>query len=287
MKWITKASGEREEFSEHKLRTSLRNSGSPRKLTEEIIAHVKSELGDDIKTSDIYHHAFTLLRRMRPPAAARYSLRQALMQLGPSGFPFERFVGEILKSQGYSVTVGGTLPGFCVMHEVDILAEKGQKHIFVECKYHNNHGIKSDVKVALYVKARFDDITKAHETRAENEGRPPRIHEGWLVTNTKLTSQAIEYGTCAGLKLIGWNYPKKGNLQDLILSTEAHPLTCLSTIDGSIKNHLLENDIVLCRDVQKNTHLLKARGMSDADIQKVSDEIKDVCLPIEENPEDA
>lgn len=277
--WITKASGEKEEFSEKKLRSSLASAGAPPKLVGEIVEHVKSELGDDIKTSDIYHHAFTLLRRHRPPAAARYSLRQAVMQLGPSGFPFERFVGEILKTEGYTVQVGAMLPGFCVSHEVDILAEKEGKHIFVECKYHNSNGIKSDVKVALYVKARFDDITKAHEMRAEHEGRHPRIHEGWLVTNTKLTSQAIAYGTCAGLKLIGWNYPKKGNLQDLILNSGAHPLTCLSTLDGSLKGHLIQNGVVLCGDIGKNTRLLKDRGMTDDEIKDVLAEAQALCLP--------
>lgn len=281
-RWITKASGEREEFSANKLRTSLKSAGAPSALTEEIIAHVESELGDDVKTSDIYHHAFTLLRRHRPPVAARYSLRQAIMQLGPSGFPFERFVGEILKAQGYSVKVGGILPGYCVEHEVDILAEKGDKHIFVECKFHNSHGIKSDVKVALYVKARFDDITKAHEARAEKEGRSPRIHEGWLMTNTKLTSQAIDYGTCAGLTLIGWNYPKKGNLQDLILNTGVHPLTCLSTLPSNSKNHLLQNNVVLCRDVERNQNILREHGMTENEIKNVLDEAGELCLPVQD-----
>lgn len=279
-RWITKASGEREEFSAEKLRSSLKSAGAPTALMDEIVAHVESELGDDVKTSDIYHHAFTLLRRHRTPAAARYSLRQAIMQFGPSGFPFERFVGEILKAQGYTVKVGGILPGFCVDHEVDILAEKENKHIFVECKFHNNNGIKSDVKVALYVKARFDDITKAHEMRAEGEGRAPRIHEGWLVTNTKLTSQAIEYSKCAGLTLIGWNYPKKGNLQDLILRTGVHPLTCLSTLESNAKNHLLGNGVVLCRDIEDNQKLLREHGMTDGEIEKVIEEVAELCVPV-------
>ena len=279
-RWITKASGEREEFSAEKLRTSLKSVGASSALIDEIIAHVESELGDDVKTSDIYHHAFTLLRRHRSPAAARYSLRQAIMQFGPSGFPFERFVGEILKAQGYTVKVGGILPGYCVNHEVDILAEKGDKHIFVECKFHNNNGIKSDVKVALYVKARFDDITKAHEMRAEGEGRHPRIHEGWLVTNTKLTSQAIEYSKCAGLTLIGWNYPKNGNLQDLILSTGIHPITCLSTLENNAKNHLLGNGVVLCRDIENNKQILREHGMTDSEIEKVLDEARELCTTV-------
>lgn len=277
--WVTKASGEKEEFSESKLRRSLKEAGAPHGLIDEIVAHITSELGDDVTTSTIYTHAFALLRRHRLPAAARYSLRQAIMQFGPSGFPFERFVGEILKAHGYAVKIGAMLPGFCVTHEVDILAEKENKHIFVECKFHNNHGIKSDVKVALYVKARFDDITKAHEMEAHGEGRHPRIHEGWLVTNTKLTAQAIEYSACAGLTLIGWNYPKKGNLQDLILSTGVHPITCLSTIESGTKNRLLADGVVLCRDVLDNKDILRGQGMTEDEIKAVFEEVRELCMP--------
>ena len=142
-RWITKASGEREEFSAEKLRTSLKSVGASSALIDEIIAHVESELGDDVKTSDIYHHAFTLLRRHRSPAAARYSLRQAIMQFGPSGFPFERFVGEILKAQGYTVKVGGILPGYCVNHEVDILAEKATSTFLLSVSFITIMGLKA------------------------------------------------------------------------------------------------------------------------------------------------
>ena len=39
-RWITKASGECEEFSAGKLRTSLKSAGAPRTLIDEIVVHV-------------------------------------------------------------------------------------------------------------------------------------------------------------------------------------------------------------------------------------------------------
>jgi len=194
-----------------------------------------------------------------------YSLRRAVMELGPSGFLFEKFVGEILKAQGYEVKVGVIMQGACVEHEVDIFAKKNHRHIIVECKFHNEDGIRSDVKVALYVRARFEDLKKKCDTTVNHED----IHEGWLVTNTKLTSQAIAYGNCVGMKIIGWNYPQGGNLQDLIVASGVHPLTCLTTLNKKRKAVLFENGIILCRDVEKRTDILRSLGMGEREIASV------------------
>lgn len=64
------------------------------------------------------------------------------MELGPSGFPFEKFISEILKFQGFAVQVGVIVEGHCVKHEIDVVAEKGEEHFMIECKFHNTQGIK-------------------------------------------------------------------------------------------------------------------------------------------------
>ena len=130
------------------------------------------------------------------------------------------------------------------------------------------------MKVALYVHARFLDLQKGHDVK---EGAVPKIHEGWLITNTKLTLDAIQYAQCAGLTIIGWDYPEQGNLQDLILETGVHPLTFLSTLSQSDKNSLLEQGIVMCRDLKNSPAPLKSIGFSDEQIKNVVDEIDKVC----------
>ncbi|KKU82220.1 MAG: ATP-cone domain protein [Parcubacteria group bacterium GW2011_GWA1_47_8] len=272
--WVIKTSGEREPFSLAKLRHSLRRAGADEEIIESVVSHVLPELRDGLSTSEIYRHAFTILKKKRYVVAARYSLRRAVLNLGPSGFPFEKFIAEILKKKGYQTKTGVVLPGFCVTHEVDVLAEKDDRHIFVEAKFHNQLGIKSDVKVALYVYARFLDLQKGHDHR---EDKTPKIHEGWLVTNTKLTHDAIAYAQCAGLKLIGWDYPHEGNLQDLIMETKVHPLTCLTTLSASHKTSLLNQGIVMCTDLQKKNQELKALGFSPEKIAGVMSEIDAVC----------
>ena len=44
------------------------------------------------------------------------------MELGPSGFPFEKLVGKILEQEGFETRVGVIVQGNCVQHEVDVIA---------------------------------------------------------------------------------------------------------------------------------------------------------------------
>ena len=77
-------------------------------------------------------------------------------------------------------------------------------------------GTKSDLKVALYVKARIDDLK---QNVFNYGGKDRQLDEGWLVTNTKFSSTALHYGLCNNMTMIGWNYPEKGNLQDMIVES--------------------------------------------------------------------
>lgn len=272
--WVIKSTGERERFSLKKLRRSLTRSGADDETIKRIVDHIVPELHNGMRTAQIYKHAYDILKKNKYPVAIRYSLRKAVMELGPSGFPFEKFVAEVLRGKGFTARTGVILPGFCVSHEVDVLMEKDDRHIFAECKFHNQQGIKTDVKVALYVHARFLDLQRGHD---EKELALPKVHEGWLITNTKLTSDAIQYANCAGLTVIGWDYPEEGNLQDLILETGVHPLTFLSTLSQTDKNNLLEQGIVMCRDLKNSPAPLKSIGFSDEQIKNVVAEVNQVC----------
>ncbi|OHA84471.1 MAG: hypothetical protein A2408_04155 [Candidatus Yonathbacteria bacterium RIFOXYC1_FULL_52_10] len=279
--WILKSTGEREPFSEEKLRRSLTRAGAQKETVEDIVAHIITEVRDGMDTRAIYRHAFSILKKRDRGAAATYSLRTAVTQLGPSGFPFEKFVAAVLTQHGYHTRTGVVVPGFCVQHEVDILAEKGNGHIFVECKFHSEPTLKSDVKVALYVHARFLDLQKAHEL---SESKGPKIHQGWLVTNTKATHDAIRYGECAGLRIIAWNYPHEGNLHDLIKESGVHPLTCLTTISVREKRALLAGGTVACSDLAKKPERLREVGVTSERIARIEREITALCHPAAQRP---
>jgi hypothetical protein len=272
--FITKISGERELWDQKKLERSLRAAGASDEMIKEIVVHVEKDLRDGISTRDIYTHAFQLLKRYSRPVAAQYSLKQAIMQLGPSGFPFEKFIAAMLAAQGYITHTGVIVQGACVSHEVDVVAEKSGERILVEAKYHNSVETKSDVKVALYVHARFQDIQKRLDVSAAGLGVFTRA---WLITNTSFTSQAIQYAACVDLALTGWNYPRGHTLQDIVQSTQTHPLTCLTTLSQNHKTALLESGVVLCRDIVNDPRALEGIGLNKARIASVIKEGAALC----------
>lgn len=268
--YVLKADGTKEPFDEKKLEFSLKRAGASTKATHDIIAHVYGHLKQDITTHNIYNHAFELLHKSEKPIAIKYSLKKAISELGPSGFPFEDFVAEIFRNKGYEALTGQVVKGFCVAHEVDVVAWNDKQLVMVEAKFHNEGGTKSDLKVILYVKARFDDLRKMKF----DYGGERDLDEGWLVTNTKFTSTAIEYGSCqGGIRMIGWNYPPIGNLHDMIIESKLHPLTCLASLNGREKKELLDQGIVMCKALIENPDLLSKIGMQDAEIKKVIEEI--------------
>lgn len=265
MMQVKKASGELEPFSEKKVISSLLRAGADTALSDKIVAHVKKELYESIPTQKIYSHIFELLKKEQSPSLGRYNLKKAIMDLGPTGYPFEKFVAALLQHSGYRVETGVEVRGRCVTHEIDVIAQKDDQRVMVECKFHNQPGTRSDIKVALYVKARFDDVTAI-------------FTHAWLVTNTKLTSDAIQYGECAGMKLIGWSYPSSGSLQDLIEESGLHPVTCLTSLSQNQKQTLLSSNIVLCRDIATaNEDILSSLALGDEQKTRIFTEIEAMC----------
>ena len=268
---VIKSNGEREAFNVLKLENSLLRAGVSPSSVRQVLDRVERELRDEMTTADIYRHAFFLLHKLEKPSAARYSMRRALADLGPSGFPFEKFVAEIYKAQGYTIETDKMVLGYCAEHELDVIAYNNTKLIMAEVKFHNQNGLKTDLKVALYVKARFDDLRKMHFNYG---GREMALSEGLLITNTKFTKSAISYAMCAGVGMVGWNYPVHGNLHDLIVRYKMHPVTSLTTLSGDEKKYLIGRNVVLCSTVAKQPDLLYRAGFDQKRINGILEEIR-------------
>ncbi len=271
---ITKASGEVVAFSEKKLIRSLERAGAGEVIINEIVNTIKDHLYEGMSTSKIYKKAFALLRKYSKSTAARYKVKQALLELGPSGYPFEKFVAEILRYQGYRANVGIIVQGNCVTHEVDVEAYKDDRHYMIECKFHNRQGYKCDVKVPLYIKSRFEDVRKQWQKHKDHKDK---FHEGWIVTNTRFTDDAIQFGKCSGLRLIGWDYPERGSISDRINLSGIHPLTCLTTLSKAEKQQLVDMSVVLSRDLYENPSILEKIGISESRIRKITREGREIC----------
>ena len=274
---ITKLDGTTEEFDENKLKSSLFHAGATEGVASDIVAQIERELTPGMTTSHIYRHAKQILRRHTDhPVAARYSLRRAILDLGPSGYPFEKILGEVFRLKGYQVEVGRMIMGSCVEHEVDVVARNKEKLILGEAKFHNNQGFKTDVKVALYIHARFLDLTAADFDGLRPEGG---TCESWLITNTKFTDAAIKYGECVGITMVGWGYPEKGNVQDLIEHTGLHPISSLTTLTKKEKEALYVQGAVLCRNITENPNILESVGVTGPKVERVLEEAHRLCAP--------
>jgi hypothetical protein len=270
---IIKGDGTKEPFRIEKLIGSLERSGTDKALAAEVGNKVAGKIKNGMTTSAIYQEAFKALEKEERVSAARYSMRRAVLELGPTGFPFEKFFAAVMKAKGYKTSYDVTVKGRCTDHEVDVVMKKGDKSIGAELKFHNTPGFKTDLKIALYVRARFWDIEWGAEDRKEKAG----IDEGWLVTNTKFTTKAIDYASCAGLKLLGWSYPGGQSLEDLIRETGVYPLTILRSISNQEKMRLMQNGVTMCHMIIENPDTLSRIGISGKKHTQAVEESRALC----------
>jgi hypothetical protein len=266
---ITKSDGTTEPFEVSKLLGSLKRSGADEATAERISRDIEKEVRPAMTTSEIYAHAFAHLSCERHGPAARYSLKRALLDFGPSGFPFEAFVAELYRSEGYHASIDQIIKGGCVEHEVDVVAVKGDETIYVEAKFHNSPAFKADLKVVLYVQARIEDIVAAGHPGAK----------GLVVTNTKFTDMAKRYAECRQLALLSWDYPQGATLHERIDRAGLYPITALTTLSKREKTALLSDKIVLCNTLHDHADVLDRMGIIGKKAEAVFQEVGALCSP--------
>jgi hypothetical protein len=269
---ITKANGETEGFDPQKLLRSLTRAGASQAVAEEVLGFIESSLRPGITTQEIYRRAFVRLRENRGGIAARYSLKRAVLEFGPSGFPFENYLAALYRAEGYTAKVDQIIQGACVEHEVDLVLRKKNEITYVEAKFHNTIGFKTDLKTTLYVKARLDDITAARKEAGEKDAM-----RGLIATNTKFTSHALRFAACAGVELLGWEHPVGNTLHTKIEKTKLYPVTALTTLGRREKMALLGQKVVLCGALKENTGALAAAGVSGHKADTVLEEVGALC----------
>lgn len=256
---ILKADGTHEIFDPVRLVSSLRRSGAGEHIAEHIAEKITGTVVSGMTSREVYSRAFALLRKESRPVAARYALRRALLEFGPSGHPFEDFISHLYQVEGWQVETRKMIRGHCVEHEVDFYASHpGQNtYLAAELKYHNDPNYKTDLKVALYVKSRFDDIFSCHpETRA------CPIDRGILVTNTKFTSEAVAYAECAGVELLGWSYPMHDSLLIRMSRAKVYPITTLTGLSRGEKRLLIDAGVVAVDEVVRDRRALDVLRLS-------------------------
>lgn len=265
---VIKASGEREPFSLEQYTKSLRRAGLSEIQIKNVLKNIEPYLYDGISTQKLYEKTFELIALSDAPCASRYSLKESLRRMGPTGFPFEKLIARILQIEGFEIKTDQIIPGKCVRHEIDVLGYNDEGYTIVEAKFHEKVGFKTSVKTVLYVKARFDDLSNIKKNRITN---------CLLITNAKFTSEAIAYGKCQKIKLIAWGYPLGRGIDDLINKYRLFPITTLISLNKEHKDRLLSSNIILCQDVIDSPEKLKNIGFDSKLIEKIKEECKILC----------
>ena len=259
---VIKASGKKEEFKPKKVLGTLLRAGASKKLANEVLEEVEKKVKEGTTTKEILENTLRLLKNKKPEVGAIYDLKRAIMGLGPTGFPFEKFFAEVLKNYGYEVQLNRNLKGKFITHEIDIIAKKDFTYM-VENKYHGSVGLYTNSKVALYTYARFLDLKD-------------KFDYPWLVTNTRLSPKAVKYAKGVNMKVTSWQYPKNENLRNLIEKKKLYPITILKSVDDSVKVKLFNSKIMLVLDLLNYNleELIKKTKISENISKKILDEAR-------------
>lgn len=263
---ILKSTGLPEIFSKKKLLHSLVRTGLPKRQCESIAEEVSQDICEGQKTSEIYRKTLRLVRERSPLAGIQYSLKRAIFELGPTGHHFEEFVAKYFEELGYKTKTCQTLKGKWVNHEIDVVAVNHQEKFYVECKFHNRMGIKNDIKIALYVKARWDDL-KAGTAGIGLSGF-------YLASNTAFSQDAIKYAKGTGLRLLGVNAPTDTSFLDHIKELRLYPITSLKSLNKHAKRFLIEDGFILAKDLRGQEEMLYKMGFSELEVRNIQDEVK-------------
>lgn len=258
---IRKHSGESEEFDEAKLAGSMERAEVPKDLVLKILHEIKPLLKTGLSTDDLFVIIKDHLKHYSKKLEAHYSIDRAIHDLGPDGYTFERYIAKIFQHLGYQTKVGQTLMGKCITHEVDVIAQK-EETLYIECKFHKSAHTKNNAQKVLYLNSRYIDL---------KENPNNQFDHFLLASNTRFTSDAIQYAECVGLKLLGRNYPFKNALSDIVRRSKLFPVTSLS-LKIEEKEFFFKSGVILCKELVE----FEKFNMSASRIKELMDEARDI-----------
>lgn len=246
---VKKYSGELVEFDISRLKNSLSKSGASPDVVDDVWASMKPFLHEGMTTRNLYQLAFRLLKRESNSFAARYSLKRALKDLGPAGYYFEQWVAKLFQHAHYQTLTGQLLAGNSVNHEIDVVAQKDNELIMVECKFRNSVDAKVTVTTPMYFLSRIKDL-EGREFTFFDKKMP--FTAGWLVTNAYMTTDSIRFAQYHGVHLLAWNFPEESSIKRRVDHAGLYPITCLTTITKVEKEKLLKLGCILVKDIIEN-----------------------------------
>ena len=267
--YVIKSDKTKEEYREEKVISALKRAKVSEEDIEKILKKIKEKLPEVVTTKELYKFIFEELKKEKRSGAYRFNLKNSLYLLGPSGYPFEKYIAHLFKEYGYFAKHNLIFKGFCLSYEIDILIEKNDEKFLGECKFHQEKGKKNDIKTVLYAYARHLDILKTNKD-----------YKLLLVTNTKFTSEAIEFAKCYSINLLSWNFPLEKNLPQLIEEKRFYPLTIFDFLSKKTLTSLFNYDIVSIKDFlnKDDGYLKKISGLNEEEIKNLKSIIEEILV---------
>jgi len=279
--YVIKATGEKEAYDPIKLCGSLVQSGASQDVADKICHDIEQGITPDITTQDIWRQALRdLIHSDLYNVSARYSLRRGMSNLGPDGYSFEKYIAVLLDAYGYRTQTNQTLTGASgVDHEIDVIAEKDDRFIFIEAKYKNDYGLRTHVDTVMYGWARFYDLVEEYKKKPEFKRKKFEI---WLVTNTEFTSSSEKFAEYRNMSLLGWDYPGGKSLEDMIAEKKLWPVSILPSVSSSDRKALIRNGLILAQDLLPYSpdDLENKFGMSPKRTEKIIKEARALMIEI-------
>jgi len=197
--WVTKHNGSQQVYDQSKVINALKNSGIQDDRIPVILFEIEKTLYPGIATNEIYKKLHQeIAQKVSQTDAQFFRAREGLAKVG--SFVFEKLISEILTTQGYNCTWNVMVPGFCIEHQTDVVATKGDQKLFVEVKHHRNEHRDTGLGDAVETWGRIMDIRESANPESKS------FTGAVLVVNTKFSQHAIKFAACRRVQLLGWRY---------------------------------------------------------------------------------
>ena len=206
--------------------------------------NVEQRLYEGISTQQILRLIFRFMSKYKPAVKHLYDLRKGVSLMAPKP-EFELFVQTLLSNSGFVVESNRILIGKCGEHEVDAIARKDGITYFVEVKHHYNYHALTGLDESRIAQAIIEDVSDGYELGTTDL----KIDRAMIVTNTKYSGHAIQYGSCKNILQIGWSSPDGLCIKDLVREGRLYPLSCLRGLQGETRIKLVNKGFVLIKQL--------------------------------------
>jgi hypothetical protein len=230
--------------------------GADINIANEVAERIEKRLYQGITTQMILQLIFTYMRKYRPAVSHLFDLKRAISLMEPKP-EFELFIQVLLANSGFEVTPSQILRGKCGEHEVDGIARKNGVTYFVEAKHHFSYHALTGLDESRIAWAVLEDVTDAFTLGLTDQ----KIDRAVIVTNTRYSEQAIQYGKCKNIIQIGWTSPEHFGLRDTIEENKLYPLSCLRGVSVEARLRLVNSGIVLIKQLLDQDRLTIQRKM--------------------------